>query len=88
MKRTQVYFPEKTLELLKNEAREKNTTMAAVVREKVEKNLQKPSREEVAKRLKAVEKLSRIGLPTVPQQRMKKILSETHVRAYDLLSRH
>lgn len=41
MHRTQVYFEQEVLELLRLEAKEKKTTMAAVIREKVEKTIKK-----------------------------------------------
>ena len=41
MQRTQVYFHYETLELLREEARRKKTTLAGVIREKVEKTLKK-----------------------------------------------
>jgi hypothetical protein len=76
MKRTQVYFPEDTLEIIKKEAREKETTMAAVIREKVEEKINEPSEEEVKKALKAVDELSKIGLPTGSWEEMEKIIME------------
>ncbi|MEX0616991.1 MAG: ribbon-helix-helix protein, CopG family [Candidatus Woykebacteria bacterium] len=36
MKRTQLYFPEKTLEILKREAKETKKTVSDIVRESVE----------------------------------------------------
>lgn len=41
MQRTQVYFEPQTLELLRQEAEEKKTTLASIIREKVEKNIKK-----------------------------------------------
>ena len=41
MQRTQVYFDSETLDLLREEAREKKATLASVIREKVEKNIEK-----------------------------------------------
>lgn len=41
MQRTQVYFDPETLELLRQEAEEKEITLARVIREKVEKNIKK-----------------------------------------------
>ena len=87
MKRTQVYFPEETLGILKKEARGKSTTMAAIIREKVEKNLPKRSPEEIKRALKATEELAQISMPTMSPAKMKKIFSEAHGRTYDLLSR-
>ena len=44
MHRTQVYFEPEILEILKAEARYKKTTLASVIREKVEKNIEKKPR--------------------------------------------
>lgn len=41
MQRTQVYFDSESLELLREEAREKKTTLTAVIRGKVEKTMKK-----------------------------------------------
>lgn len=41
MHRTQVYFEQEVLELLRQEAREKRITLASVIREKVEKTIKK-----------------------------------------------
>jgi len=41
MHRTQVYFEPEVLELLRLEAKEKKTTLAGVIREKVEKNIRR-----------------------------------------------
>ena len=41
MHRTQVYFEPEILELLRLEAKEKRTTLASVIREKVEKTINK-----------------------------------------------
>ena len=87
MRRTQVYFPENTLKALKAEAKEKDTSLAAVIREKVEKNLPKRSPEEIKRALKATEELAQISMPTMSPAKMKKIFSEAHGRTYDLLSR-
>lgn len=43
MHRTQVYFEPEILELLRQEAREKKTTLAGVIREKVGKTVKKKS---------------------------------------------
>lgn len=88
MKRTQIYLPEKTIEVLKREAEEKKTTMAAVIREKVDKEIGKPNRQDIINTLKAVDDLSKIRLPTMNPRKMKKTLSDTSGRTYDLLSRH
>ena len=39
--RTQVYFEPEVLEMLREEAKEKRTTLASVIREKVEKTIKK-----------------------------------------------
>lgn len=41
MHRTQVYFEPEILELLRQEAKEKKTTLASVIREKVKKTVKK-----------------------------------------------
>ncbi|MEK7060993.1 MAG: hypothetical protein AAB931_00550 [Patescibacteria group bacterium] len=41
MHRTQVYFEPEVLEMLREEAKEKRTTLASVIREKVEKTIKK-----------------------------------------------
>ena len=41
MHRTQVYFEPEVLELLRQEAKEKRTTLAGVIREKVKKKIEK-----------------------------------------------
>ena len=41
MHRTQVYFEPEVLELLRQEAKEKKTTLASVIRAKVEKTVKK-----------------------------------------------
>ena len=41
MHRTQVYFEPEILEILRLEAKEKRTTLASVIREKVEKTIKK-----------------------------------------------
>lgn len=61
MHRTQVYFERETLELLRNEAREKRTTLAAIIREKVEKTLpKKAKKKKTVKRMNAAEFLNYI----------------------------
>ena len=39
--RTQVYFEPEVLEMLREEAKEKRTTLASIIREKVEKTVKK-----------------------------------------------
>lgn len=58
MQRTQVYFDTETLELLKEEAKEKKITLARVIREKVEKNIKKKTKK---KQMNAAEFLSHIA---------------------------
>ena len=41
MHRTQVYFEPEVLELLRQEAKEKKTTLAGIIREKVKKTIKK-----------------------------------------------
>lgn len=64
MHRTQVYFDKETLELLRNEAKEKKTTLASVIREKVEKNLPKKAKKKkkrVKRQMNAAEALLKIA---------------------------
>jgi hypothetical protein len=44
MQRTQVYFDKETLKLLKQEAKERKTTLARIIREKVEKDMKKKTK--------------------------------------------
>ena len=57
MHRTQVYFEQETLELLRAEARQKKTTLACIIRAKVVKDIQKPKK---MKRMNAAEFLDDI----------------------------
>lgn len=59
MHRTQVYFDLETLELLREEAKEKKTTLASVIREKVKKSVKEKSKKK-AKRMNAAEFLEDI----------------------------
>lgn len=59
MHRTQVYFDLETLELLKEEAREKKTTLASIIRDKVKKTVKKKSKKKT-KRMNAAEFLEDI----------------------------
>lgn len=59
MHRTQVYFEPEILELLKDEAKRKKITLAKVIREKVEKNLNQRKKRKV-RRMNAAEFLSDI----------------------------
>ena len=82
MLRTQVYFPREMLDQLRREAYEKRKTLAAVIRDKVAKSLKTEpeglSKREISKRLKLVEEISRLNLPTMSPRRMKKIFSESY----------
>lgn len=53
MHRTQVYFDLETLELLREEAREKKTTLASIIRDKVKKTVKKRT---IAKRKRTEKK--------------------------------
>lgn len=62
MHRTQVYFEPEILDLLRKEAKEKKTTLASVIREKVVKKIRikKKKKIKVKRRLNAAEFLSDI----------------------------
>lgn len=53
MHRTQVYFEPEVLELLREEAREKKTTLAAVIRMKVKKTLKTKIQKQKKQRMKS-----------------------------------
>lgn len=55
MQRTQVYFDEEILRILKEEARKQKTTLASVIRGKVEKNIKKKRKLIKAKKMGTVE---------------------------------
>ena len=59
MQRTQVYFEPEILELLREEARIKRTTLAGVIREKVEKTIKKKRTRK--KQMNAAEALSHLA---------------------------
>jgi hypothetical protein len=61
MHRTQVYFEPEVLELLRQEAKEKRTTLASVIRAKVEKNIEKKpkTRKSAAEFLRDIELLGK-----------------------------
>lgn len=59
MQRTQVYFEPEVLELLREEARKKNATLAGVIREKVEKGINKKKTKK--KQMNAAEALDYIA---------------------------
>ncbi len=80
MQRTQVYFPKEVLDELRQEAYEKRKTLAAIIREKVAKTTKakpaKPSKSTIAKRLKALDEISKLNLPTGPWEKMEKTIAE------------
>ena len=61
MHRTQVYFEPEVLELLRQEAKEKKTTLAGVIRERVKKNIEKKpkKRKNAAEFLRDIELLGK-----------------------------
>ncbi len=64
MQRTQVYFEPEVLDALREEARKRKTTLAGVIREKVERSIKKRSlkREKIApKKMDAVQFLTDIA---------------------------
>lgn len=81
MYRTQVYFPREILEDLRREAFEQRKTLASVIREKVtrsmkKKVLKKPSEKEIKKRLKLLDEISKLNLPTKPWAEMEEEIEE------------
>ena len=82
MQRTQVYFPKEMLDELRQEAYEKGKTLAAIIREKITKTTgvksAKTSKSTIARRLKLLDEISNLNLPTTSPQKMKKIFSEAH----------
>lgn len=80
MQRTQVYFPKEILDELRREAYERRKTLAAVIREKVTKTTKpktaKPSKSEVAKRLKLLDEISKLNLPTGPWDKMEQTIAD------------
>lgn len=61
MHRTQVYFDQEILELLREEAKKKKTTLAGIIRAKVEKTLPKKRKINKIKRMNAAEFLEDIA---------------------------
>ena len=61
MHRTQVYFEPEILELLRLEAKEKRTTLASVIREKVEKTIKKKAKKKQMSAAEALLGLARLG---------------------------
>jgi len=82
MQRTQVYFPKEVLDELRREAYEKRKTLAAIIREKVAKTTgvksAKTSKSTIVRRLKLLDEISNLNLPTTSPQNMKKAFSEAH----------
>lgn len=60
MHRTQVYFEKEVLEALREEARAKKTTLAAVIREKVVKDRPKKTTQESKKPMNAAEAIDHL----------------------------
>lgn len=61
MQRTQVYFDPETLRVLKEEAREKKTTLASVIRGKIERTLPNKRKKKNIKKMNAAEFLEDIA---------------------------
>jgi len=83
MYRTQVYFPKEILEELRREAFESRKSLAYIIRGRVtrsmrNKDIKKTSKEEIKKRFKLLNEISKLNLPTMNPKQMKKILSEAH----------
>lgn len=61
MHRTQVYFDQETLEFLREEAKKKKTTLAGIIRAKVEKTLPKKRKIKKVKKMNTAEFLLSIA---------------------------
>lgn len=61
MERTQVYFESEVLDALREEAKKKKTTLAAVIRAKVKKTLPKKKKTKKVKKMNAAEFLLSIA---------------------------
>ena len=61
MHRTQVYFEPEILEILREEAKDKRTTLASVIREKVEKTIKKKAKIKQVSATQALMHLARLG---------------------------
>ena len=62
MQRTQVYFEPEVLNLLKEEARKKNATLASVIRARVEKGIKnKTAKKKQVSAAKALMHLAKLG---------------------------
>lgn len=60
MHRTQVYFEKEVLETLRQEAKEKKTTLAAVIRGKVMKDTQTKQSQNIKKQMNAAEAIGHL----------------------------
>ena len=61
MQRTQVYFEPEILELLREEARIKRTTLAGVIREKVERTTKKKIKRRQMNAAEALDYIAKLG---------------------------
>lgn len=61
MHRTQVYFEPEILEILRQEAKYKKTTLASIIREKVEKTIKKRVKKKQVSATEALMHLVRLG---------------------------
>ena len=61
MYRTQVYFEQEILEILREEAKDKRTTLASVIREKVEKTIKKKAKIKQVSATQALMHLAKLG---------------------------
>lgn len=61
MHRTQVYFEPEILEILRAEAEYKKTTLASVIREKVEKTIKKKPKRKQMNAAQALTHLAKLG---------------------------
>jgi hypothetical protein len=61
MQRTQVYFEPEVLELLRQEAKERKTTLAGVIRGKVEKTIKKKIKRKQMNAAEALMHLAELG---------------------------
>lgn len=70
------------LDELRQEAYEKRKTLAAIIREKVTKTTKvksaKTLKSTIARRLKLLDEISNLNLPTTSPQNMKKTFSAAH----------
>jgi cytochrome b involved in lipid metabolism len=82
MQRTQIYFPKDMLDQLRREAYKQKKTLAAVIRDKVEKaNKTKPTeinKKELKKNLKLLDEITKLNLPTTTPKKMKKMFADAH----------